>query len=50
MNCKPDSATTKLMIYTLTVEAPISRHPWEAAKVSATVAGCLQEFVNTEFV
>ena len=35
---------------TVTVEAPVSGHPREAEKVSATGAGRLQECVNTEFV
>ena len=34
----------------VTVEAPVSEHPREAEKVSATGAGHLQECVNTEFV
>ena len=33
-----------------TVEAPVSGHPWETEKVSATGAGRLRECVKTEFV
>ena len=32
------------------VEAPVSRHPRKAEKVSITGTGCLQDCVNTEFV
>ena len=33
-----------------TVKAPVSGHPREAEKVSATGAGRLRECINTEFV
>ena len=38
------------LIKLITVEAPVSGHPREAEKVSATGAGRLRKCVNTEFV
>ena len=37
-------------MYTDTVKAPVSGHPREAEKVSATGAGSLRKCVNTELV
>ena len=36
--------------FTTTLEAVVSRHPWESEKVSMSGAGCLQEYKNSEFV
>ena len=34
----------------ITVEAPVSEHPWDVKKVFVPGAGLLQECKNTEFV
>ena len=46
----PYVKSTYMHDFRSTVEAPVSGHPREAEKVSATGAGRLRECVNTEFV
>ena len=40
---------SKCLIIPDSMEAPVSRHPWEAETVSATGTGHLRECVNTEY-